>query len=127
MTSMPGFDLDFLKRVYITTAIAGVAIGLVMARYTPVSAYSFAAGLAFGIANLWAWSKLIQSVLKVGEINPREAVLTFIIKFPIILVLFFVVLVYGRVEPVWYVAGFSLTYAVILLKVLAIIIFNPKA
>jgi hypothetical protein len=40
-------------------------------------------------------------------------------------VLFFLVLVYGRVEPVWYVAGFSLTYAVILLKVLAIIFFKP--
>ena len=122
---MKGFDLDFIRRIYITSAIAGILIGLMLFPYKPISAYSFLAGLAFGIANFWAWSKFVPSVLKVGEINPREAVLTFTIKFPIILVLFFVVLVYGRVEPIWYVAGFSLTYAVILLKVLAIIIFNP--
>jgi fatty acid desaturase len=126
MTSMPGFDLDFIRRVYITTGIAGVLMGLMLFPYNPVGAYSFLAGLAFGIANFWAWSKFIQAVLKVGEIKPREAVLTFIIKFPIILVLFFIVLYEGWVEPVWYVAGFSLTYLVILLKVLAIIIFKPR-
>jgi uncharacterized membrane protein len=125
MSSMPGFDLNFIRRIYITSGIAGVLIGLMLFPYNPIGGYSFIAGLLFGVANFWAWAKFIPSVLKVGEINPREAVLTFLIKFPIILVLFFLVLVYGRVEPVWYVAGFSLTYAVILLKVLAIIFFKP--
>lgn len=132
MTSLSGFDLNFLKRVYITTGVAGLLMGLMLVVYKPVDAFCFLAGVAFGIANLWALAKVILALIKVGEINPREAVLTIIIKFPIILVLFFVVLkifvlAQGRVELVyWYVAGFSLTYAVILLKVLAIIIFNPK-
>ena len=127
MTSIPGFDLGFLKRVYITTGISGALIGLMLIVYNPVGSYSFLAGLAFGIANLWAWSRLIQSIIKVGEIHPREAVLTIIIKFPIILVLFFVLIYKGWVDVIWYVAGFSFTYLVILLKVLAIIVFSPKA
>ncbi len=125
MTSFPAFDLPFIRRVYITTAVAGILLGLMLFPYRPMSGYSFLAGLVFGVANFWAWAKFIPSVLKVGQINVKEAVLTFIIKFPIILVLFFVVLIYGRVEPVWYVAGFSLTYAVIVLKVLAIILLSP--
>jgi hypothetical protein len=127
MTSIPEFDLPFIRRIYITTGIAGILFGLMLFPYKPLSAYSFIAGLVFGVANFWAWAKFVPSVLKVGEINTREVVLTFIIKFPIILVLFFVVLLYGRVEPVWYVAGFSFTYAVIILKVLAIIFFSPQA
>ena len=132
MTSYPGFDLNFLRRVYISTAVAALLMGLMLVVYKPVDAFCFLAGAAFGIANLWALGKVILALIKVGEIDLREAVLTIIIKFPIILVLFFVVLkkfvlAQGRVELVyWYVAGFSLTYAVILLKVLAIIIFNPK-
>jgi hypothetical protein len=132
MTSYPGFDLNFLRRVYISTAVAGALIGLMLIAYRPMEAYCFFAGIAFGVANLWGLSKVILALFKVGDINPREAVLTIIIKFPIILVLFFVVLVkfvlaQGQVELVyWYVGGFSLTYVVILLKVLAIIIFNPK-
>ena len=109
MTSIPGFDLGFLKRVYITTGISGTLIGLMLIVYNPVGSYSFLAGLAFGIANLWAWSRVIQSLIKVGEINLREAVLTIIIKFPIILVLFFVLIYKGWVDVIWYVAGFSFT------------------
>lgn len=127
MTSIPGFDLSFLKRVYITTGISGTLIGLMLIVYNPVGSYSFLAGLAFGIGNLWAWSRVIQSLIKVGEINLREAVLTIIIKFPIILVLFFVLIYKEWVDVIWYVGGFSFTYLVILLKVLAIIVFNPTA
>jgi len=132
MISTPGFDLNFIRRIYITSAVAGLLIGLMLLRYNPIGALSFLAGLLFGVANFWAWAKFVPAVIKVGNINPREAVLTFLIKFPIILVLFFGVLFYGLkyewVEPAWYVAGFSLTYAVILLKVLAIIFFEsgPK-
>ncbi len=125
MTSMKGFDLGFIRRVYITTAVAGLLIGLMLMPYNFVGGYSFIIGLAFGVANFWAWSKFIPAVIKVGEINPREAVLTFTIKFPIILVLFFFILYMGWVEAIWYVGGFSLTYLVIVLKVLAIIILNP--
>jgi len=124
---MPGFDLDFIKRVYITAGVAGALIGLMLFPYNPVGGYSFLLGIAFGIANLWAWSKLIPALIKVGEINPRDAVLTIIIKFPIILVLFFIVLYKGWVDAIWYVGGFSFTYLVILLKVLAIIMFTPKS
>ena len=126
MTSIPGFDLNFLKRIYYTTGISGILIGLMLVVYNPDGSYSFIAGLVIGIANLWAWSRLIQSLIKVGEINPREAVLTIIIKFPIILVLFFVLIYKGWVDVIWYVAGFSFTYLVILLKVIAIIMLSPK-
>ena len=127
MTSMPGFDLGFVRRVYITTAIAGIVLGLMLFPYNPIGAYSFIAGVVLGTVNFWAWAKFIPAILKVGEISTREAVLTFIIKFPIILVIFFVILLYGRVDAVWYVAGFSLTYVVIVLKVLAIIFFSHGA
>jgi hypothetical protein len=125
VTSTKGFDLNFIRRIYIASAVAGILIGLMLVPYKPPAALSFIAGLFFGVVNFWAWSKFIPAVLKVGEINTREAVLTFTIKFPIILVLFFIILYKGWVEPIWYVAGFSLTYLVIILKVLAIIIFNP--
>jgi hypothetical protein len=109
--------LEFLKRVQSATAVVGaVAFVFVSVYFDPGWGLGLLVGCGWGIANLWALTRVLTAVLTPDGVQKNRALIFAAIKFPVLYFLGFLALYSEWFPPISLVAGFSLLFLVVLLK-----------
>jgi hypothetical protein len=116
---MKALGLDFIRRVMVTTGVLSVLALLFISVY-----YDWRFGLgvfigsAWGIANLHFLRELVVTILTTDEINRKKVVLFALVKFPGLYFAGYLILEFGGLSVLSFLIGFSLLFAVAVLKVL---------
>jgi hypothetical protein len=110
-------DLDFLTRVQKSTALVGAVTALLVAVYHDTGfALGLLVGCLWGIGNFYALGLLLRAVVTPKEVNRNRAFIFIAIKFPVLYVGGFFILRSEWFSPISLLVGFSLLFAVVLLK-----------
>ncbi len=113
-----GLDLDFIHRTLKTTGVV-----LLIAFFFGIYYYGFWPALAFfsggiwGMVNLIFITGLIRAAVRPGGADVLKSVGLGIIKFPLLYAAGYFLLKVPQFDPLYLLAGFTLLFAIILLKV----------
>jgi hypothetical protein len=111
--------LEFITRVIRTTAIVALLAALCLAVYFDWKyALGFLVGVAWSLLNLTVIRGLIKEVVSPHEARKNVAALLALLKFPLLYVAGYFILVSEWFSVSSLMIGFSLMFAVIVLKVL---------
>ena len=117
--------LEFISRIIRTTLIvAGVLLLFGSVYYRPSEALGCFVGAVWGVLNLYFIKILITETLTPEETRTRVALVLALIKFPALYVLGYFILASGWFSPISLLIGFSLMFAVAVLKVLGRLILG---
>ena len=112
-------DLAFINRVIKSTLVLGALIFIFGSVYFNwVYSVGIFAGTIWGSANLWFIRQFIINYITPGERDTKKLALLAVIKFPVLYIAGFLALWLGWFPVASFVIGFSLIFAVILLKAL---------
>ena len=99
---------EFLNRVYLTSAILTIVVALIT---ISVSGYVYAVGVvvggAFAIINTMLLGNVIRAVVKPGQRDMVEIMVTVFLKFPVAIGCLIVALWLKLVDPIGFVIGFT--------------------
>ena len=116
---MKALDLDFIRRVIVTTGVLSVLALLFISVYYD---WRFGLGVFFGsvwgIANLHFLRELIVSTITPEEIDRKKVIFFALVKFPGLYFAGYLILKYGNLSILSFLFGFTLLFAVAVLKVL---------
>ena len=111
--------LEFISRIIRTTLIVAVILLLFgSVYYRPSEALGCFVGAIWGVLNLYFIKILITEVLTPEETRKRVALVLALIKFPALYVVGYFILASGWFSAGSLLVGFSLMFAVTVLKVL---------
>ncbi len=116
--SLFNLDSGWIDRVLKTSAVVTLLVALFLAHYyNYIFAVGFIIGSAWNMANLWLIKLLVSNLLTTGTtLSKGKLLLLAGVKFPVLYVGGYLILVYGKFPPVSLMAGFTLLFLVILLK-----------
>lgn len=111
--------LEFIKRIIRTTAILSLIVALALAVYHDGTfAFGFLVGTAWGLANLFAIRLLVAELINPAGARRKMILPVALVKFPVLYVGGYLVLASEAFSVLSLLAGFSLMFVVIILKVL---------
>jgi hypothetical protein len=111
--------LEFITRTIRTTAILALIAALALSVY---SDWKFGVGLligtSWGLANLYFLKRLITEVISPGNARLNQTIVLMLLKFPLLYVGGYFLVSWEYFSVYSLLAGFSLIFAVMLLKVI---------
>jgi hypothetical protein len=111
--------LEFINRVIRTSLIlAAVVLVFGSVYYDWRHAVGVSSGLVFGSVNLWFLMGLIKNTITPQPRRPLPILIISVVKFPVLYFVGYLLLRSGVAPVPSYVIGFTMLFAVILLKVL---------
>lgn len=121
-----GFDLEFIGRTLKTTGIVlliGFLFGIYYFGFWP--ALAFLSGGMWGIVNLIFLTGLVRAFLRPDGVDTMKTAGLAVVKFPLLYFAGYCLLKVPMFEPLHLLSGFSLLFAVIILKVVSRVILEP--
>jgi len=116
---MKALGLDFIRRVMMTSGVLGfLALLFVSAYYDWRFGLGIFCGTAWGIANFHFLAELIVTATKPGNPDKKKIALLGIAKFPVLYFAGYVLLKFSELSVLSFLIGFTLIFAVAVLKVL---------
>jgi len=116
---MKALGLDFIRRVIMTSGILGLlALLFISAYYDLRFGLGVFCGTAWGIANIHFLAELIIEATNPGIVNKKKIALLGIVKFPVLYFAGYILLKYSELSVLSFLIGFTLLFAVAVLKVL---------
>lgn len=110
-------DAAFLARVRKMSVILGAVAAILIAfYYGGMPALGWAAGIAWSLLNLAAVTSLVRGVITTEARDIAAIVVTLAIKFPVLYAIAVALLVVVKLPALWWVAGFTWPFFVLLLK-----------
>lgn len=110
---------EFIVRVQKMTAGLSLLAALFVCVYvSPQKAGALLAGAAWAVANIALLRRVMAAWLRPEGARRLELALLLAVKFPALYAAGFALLAWVRIDPVWAVAGFTMLFAVLLLKAL---------
>ena len=111
--------LEFITRIIRTTAMVALLAALAVSVYFDwIFALGFLVGTLWGLINLYFLKMLIMEVISPSKTRTNQAVVLMLVKFPLLYAGGYFILAWGFFSAYSLLAGFSLMFAVMLLKVL---------
>jgi len=110
-------DGDLLRRAQRTSLIFGLGVGVMFAFYfglMPASAWM--AGIVWSLINLAAIRSLVRNVVTTEGRNYHAIITALALKFPVLYATVVVLLVVLKVPALWWIAGFTWPFFVVLMK-----------
>jgi hypothetical protein len=96
--------------------LGAVAAILIAFYYGGMPALGWAAGIAWSLLNLAAVTSLVRGVITTEARDIAAIVVTLAIKFPVLYAIAVALLVVVKLPALWWVAGFTWPFFVLLLK-----------
>jgi F-type H+-transporting ATPase subunit a len=116
---------DFLRRVRNATWLVGALGVLALTTYAGLKpGLAAAAGLVISLLNLKLLEELFVRGLSSAEHRGWKLGLSLLLKFPLLLGGAVVSLGLFRLPPIWFLAGFTLIFAVVVLKILGMLLMS---
>lgn len=114
------FDLSFISRTIKTTG-AVLLLGLLFGLYYfgPWPALAFFSGGVWGMLNIIFLTGLVRMTIRPDGVDTSRAIGMAVIKFPLLYLAGYFLLKVPQFEPLHLLAGFSVLFVVIVLKVVA--------
>ena len=110
-------DAPFLGRVRKMALVLGAASAIMIAFYFgAMPALGWTAGIAWSLLNLATVTSLVRSVVTTRARDIAAIVVTLAIKFPVLYAIAVVLLVVLKLPALWWIAGFSWPFFVLLMK-----------
>ena len=110
-------DAAFLGRVRKMSLILGAASAVMVAFYFgAMPALAWTAGIAWSLINLAAVASLVRGVITTQARDIAAIVVTLTVKFPVLYATAVVLLVVLKLPALWWIAGFSWPFFVLLMK-----------
>ncbi len=110
-------DLTFIGRTLKTTGAISLLVLIFGSFYFGFQpTLSVFTGIIWGMINLYFLSLLIRATLKTGEIEKTSALILLLIKFPLLYVSGYFMIVSDYFQPILLLTGFTLVLLIIVLK-----------
>ncbi len=117
--------LEFITRIIRTTAMVALLAALAVSVYYDWNfALGMLVGTLWGLTNLFLMKLLIREVISPRKTRMNQAVVLMLVKFPLLYVGGYLILAWGFFSAYSLLAGFSLMFAVTLLKVLGRVVMG---
>ncbi len=118
--SLSGLNLSVLGKFYPLSVLATVFVSLpVWSIYNPDLAYGVLFGGLFGTVNTWLIARLAASILDPVRQNPRMAVITVMLKVPIVYGILALAFSFRWFDPMGFAIGFQLFFILLFIYVIA--------
>jgi len=114
------FDLDFIQRTLRTTGVVllvGFVFGIYYFGFWP--ALGFLSGGIWGMVNIFFITGLVRASIRPEGVDVIRTAGLAVVKFPLLYLAGYFLLKVPRFEPLQLLVGFSLLFAVMVLKVVA--------
>ncbi len=116
---MKPLDMDFLRRVLVTSSVLAILSFLFIAVYV---GWRFGVGVLFGtawsVANFHLLIQLVKIMVEEGRIRHKRVALLALVKFPILYGLAYLVLRFAELPALAFVIGFGVPFFVMVMKAL---------
>jgi hypothetical protein len=110
-------DAAFLGRVRKMSLILGGVLAVMFAFYAgAMPALGWTAGIAWSLVNLAVVASLVRNVVRTEARDVAAIVVTLALKFPVLYATAVVLLVVLKLPALWWMAGFSWPFFVLLMK-----------
>jgi len=110
-------DITFIGRTLRTTGVISLLVLIFGSFYYGFQpALSVFTGIIWGMVNLYFLSLLIRATLKTGEVDKMTAFVLLFVKFPLLYVSGYLMIVSDYFQPLLLLSGFTIVLLVIVLK-----------